>query len=195
LVSLAFTALQLVFVAPFLTALFAKLTSDMYVGAPSDVRTAYRFAVMRIGPILLVTILTGLAVLGGVLLLIVPAFLFYVRFAFASAVVVIEDEHGRGAMRRSWRLARGRFWPLFGTLLLASVLAGIVAGVATVPLTFAAEYIGPSGWPLAAVGSALAAIVTRPFVIVVTVLLYFDLRIRKEGFDLDVQVEQLRLER
>ena len=51
--------------------------------------------------------------------------------------------------------------------------------------------IGPAGWPLYAIGISLAAIITTPFTTLITVLLYFDLRIRKEAFDLEVMAHEM----
>jgi hypothetical protein len=76
-------------------------------------------------------------------------------------------------------------------LILATLISSVVAGVAAIPLTIGAQIIGPAGWPLAALGNALAGIVTRPFALIIVVLLYFDMRIRKEGFDLAVMVQEL----
>ena len=53
--------------------------------------------------------------------------------------------------------------------------------------------IGPAGWPLYAIGLSLAAILTAPFTTLIAVLLYFDLRIRKEAFDLEI-MERTRIE-
>jgi hypothetical protein len=39
--------------------------------------------------------------------------------------------------------------------------------------------------------NALATVITTPFVMLVIVLLYFDLRIRKEGFDIEVMAREL----
>lgn len=189
--SLAFTLIQFFLVTPFLTALFARATADLYLGAEPEISSTLRYAASRLGSILLVSILTGLAMIGGFLLLIVPGVLFYVRFAFGPATVVVEDIKGRKAMGRSWRLARGHFWRLFGSLLLANILVSIVSGIAAVPLALAAQFIGPSGWPLLAVGTSIAEILSRPFAVIVVVLLYFDLRIRKEGFDLAIMTQDL----
>ena len=50
-----------------------------------------------------------------------------------------------------------------------------------------AAWVGfEDGWPLLAVGSIIAQIVVLPFVASATVLLYFDLRVRTEGLDLEM---------
>jgi hypothetical protein len=104
---------------------------------------------------------------------------------------VVEGKKGTKALGRSWRLAKGHFWRLFGTLILAGLMAGIIASVLAIPGNLVADVIGPQGWPVRALGDSLAAVLTTPFTTLITVLLYFDLRIRKEAFDLEVMAQEL----
>jgi len=189
--TLAFSALQFLIIQPFLAGAYARAVSEAYLGRAPDIGSTYRAALPLIPAILWVTILQGLAVLGGVILLVIPAFLFFVRFAFGPAVVVVEGSRGTDAMRRSWRLAKDHFWRLFGTIVLAGIIASIVSGILYLPLGAVATGMGSSGWIVAALGYSLAEVITAPFSIAVTVLLYFDLRIRKEGFDLAVMAEEI----
>jgi len=186
-----FFIVTLLLVNPFLTALYARATSELYLGTKPELNDALRFARSKIGSILLISILTGLAVFGGFILLVIPGIIFFVRFAFANAAMVVEDERGREAMGRSWRLAKGHFWRLFGTLFLITIITTFVTGAIGLPLSLAANAIGPSGWPLAAIGSSVASVIARPLVVIVVVVLYFDLRIRKEGFDITLMIDDL----
>jgi hypothetical protein len=191
LVGLVFTLVLFLFIQPFLTAAFAKAASDVYLGGRPTVKEIYAFALSRLFAILLVTVLTALAVLGGFVLLIVPGVILLVRFAFGPVVVVLEDARGTTAMRRSWRLSRGFFWKILGTLLLASLIATVVSGIVSFPLIAGGLALGSKGWALRAVGGAIGSVITRPFASLVGVLLYFDLRIRKEGLDLEIMAREL----
>lgn len=186
-----FGLVQFLFVVPFLTAAFSRASADAYLGGEPSVGETYRFAISRVRSILWVSFLIGLAVLGGVILLIIPAIIFGIRFTFSAIVVVVEGRRGTQAMRRSWRLSKGSFWKIVGTLLLAGILRGVVRGILGFPFTIAAAQVGSGGWILSAVGSSLAEIVTQPFYAIIGVLLYFDLRIRKEGFDLALMAQEL----
>lgn len=125
------------------------------------------------------------------LLAFVAAVFIFVRLVFGSTVLVIEGLKGTKALGRSWRLVKGKFWRVLGTLTLAGLVAFVVALVISLPLQAAFEAIGPEAWPLAALSDALATVITTPFTILIAVLLYFDLRIRKEGFDLEVMAREL----
>lgn len=179
------------FVQPFLTAATARAAVETYQGHQPTVKSTYRFALSRTHSILLVLFLTALAVLGGFILLIVPGIIFMIRFTFAPTVVVVEGLRGRAAMKRSWRLSREFFWKVLGVTLLAGLLSSLVAGVVAIPLTMVAFAVGAEAWPVSALGSSMGSIVAQPFTSIVGVLLYFDLRIRKEGLDLAVTAQDL----
>ncbi len=103
-----------------------------------------------------------------------------------------------GALRRSWRLVRGRFWRTFGILLFAGVVVTIVGYVIQTGLFIMVGALAAwveagagAGTVLAisfavtgAVGAAIAAIATLAFVSAVLAMLYLDLRVRREGLDL-----------
>lgn len=189
--NVASVLLQLFFIRPFLTGAFAKATSELYVGGIPDIRETYRFALGKVRSILWVSILVVLATIGGTILLIIPGIIFYFRFVFSSIIVVTEDLRGTDALRRSWRLSKKFFWKTFGTLFVAQLLTSIIGGILTIPFAIVSGIIGPAGWPLMAIGNALGQIVTLPFLTTIVVLLYFDLRIRKEGLDLTMMVEDI----
>jgi hypothetical protein len=186
---------QFLFVRPLLTAAIARASAEAYLGNRVLVGPTLRFALTRVHSILWISILSSLAALLGFVLLIVPGIIVLVRFAFGSTVLIVERRKGSKALGRSWRLAKGHFWKLFGAFILAFLMAGVVASVLSIPANLAFAAIGPSGWPIAAVGDSLAAVLTQPFTTLITILLYFDLRIRKEAFDLEVMAQEIAASR
>lgn len=190
-VSLAMFAVQFLIVQPFLLAATARAAADVYLGTPVTIGGTYRYALGRLPSILLITILSTLAALLGFVLLIVPGIIVLVRLAFAPVALVVEGHRGSGALRRSWRLTKGFFWRTLGTLLLSGLIVGIVSGILSIPGEMAVQALGPDAWPISALVTALATVLLTPFGTVVIVLLYFDLRIRKEGFDLEVMAREL----
>jgi hypothetical protein len=75
-----------------------------------------------------VTILAGLAVVGGLLLLVIPGIIFATWFYMSAYVVIEEGLSGTAALRRSRELTRNRFWDALGSmsLLQAPSILGIV---------------------------------------------------------------------
>ena len=120
------------------------------------------------------------------------------RLSLTLPAVVLERVSPRMAIRRSWQLSQGSFWRLFGILWLTAIVVGIAGYVVTIPFfVFEVAVLGASGGLLtasastsvavlvaSAVGSVISATVTRPFSAGVSVLLYADLRMRREGLDL-----------
>jgi hypothetical protein len=190
-VTLILSGIQLLLITPFLTAAVARASADVYLGHPVLVGRTFRFAVSRIHSILWISILSALALILGFLLLVIPGLIVLVRYLFGSTVLVVEGKKGAAALGRSWRLAKGHFWKIAGTYVLAWIMAVVLSNILVIPGSLAFAAIGPAGWPIFAVAASLAAILTTPFTTLVAVLLYFDLRIRKEAFDLEVMAQEL----
>ena len=72
LTSIVLGAIQFLVVQPFLIAAVAKASADVYLGRPVLVGPTFRFAVSRIHSILWISILSGLAIILGFVLLVVP---------------------------------------------------------------------------------------------------------------------------
>jgi hypothetical protein len=192
--AVAFAAIQLLIVQPFLVAAVARAAADVYLGESISIGGTYRYALRRLPAILWITLLTTIATLLGFVLLIVPGVLALVRLAFAPAALVVEGHRGMGAVRRSWRLTAGFFWRTLGTLLLSGLIVAIVSGIIGIPGELALQALGPGAWPISALVNALATVLVTPFGMLVVVLLYFDLRIRKEGFDIEMMARELATE-
>lgn len=118
----------------------------------------------------------------------------YIGTAFVMALFVpvapiigVEGTGAADALRRSIRLTRERYFPTMGVALLMGVVGWLLANaLSALPQALAAWVGFEDGWPLLALGSIIAQIVVLPFVASATVLLYFDLRVRTEGLDLEM---------
>jgi hypothetical protein len=138
------------------------------------------------------------AVLLGFLAAAVLDVWFWVMLSMVTPVVVLERQRPLAALARSWRLVRRSFWRVFGILLLVAVIVGIAGLILGLPFTFAAGAAsfgnlgqalqpGITGHFISAVGGIVSGTVTIPISAGVTVLLYVDLRMRREGLDLILQ--------
>ncbi|MFM9920788.1 hypothetical protein [Lacisediminihabitans sp. H27-G8] len=125
------------------------------------------------------------------------------KLALVPSALMIERMTLRSAVARSWSLTEGYFWRTFGISALVAVIVGIVSQVVTFPINFiapiATSLIDPQGQNgtgtvvLVAVLSLLVIVVAVVFQSITSVvqsattgLLYLDLRIRKEGLDLEL---------
>jgi hypothetical protein len=146
------------------------------IGDPVDIEASYRWGLRRFGSVLLVAVLVGLMVVVGFLLLIIPGIIFIVFLSVSIPALVVENLRGREAMRRSWNLVSGHFWHVLVVILVATIITGIVTSL-----------LGAIGntWFVNWIFTAIAQVLTVPFTALVTVLLYLDLRARKEALTPD----------
>lgn len=145
------------------------------VGTVPSVGSSYGAAFSRLGALLVVALLTGLAVVGGFLLLIVPGFIVLVRLIVGVPAVVVEAKRGTEALSRSWALTRGHGWRIFGAMLVVLIVVGIFNGILTGPLG--------DDWVAQGIAAAVASVLTTPYVTAVIALLYVDIRVRTEELD------------
>jgi hypothetical protein len=111
----------------------------------------------------------------------------YPLFVMVAPVVALEGLSFGKALGRSRRLASRRYWSVMGITLLASLVAYILGQILGIVPSITALLIGLRwGWLLLALGSSLTALIVTPVAGLTATLLYFDARIRTEGFDLQV---------
>jgi hypothetical protein len=168
-----------------LTGAITRAVAAEVAGEDPSVEQSYRFGFHRLGSVLLVSVLVGLAIIGGLILLIIPGIWIAVRLCVSIEALVVEGRRGTQAMGRSWGLVGGHWWHAFFTLLVAALLTGIVNAVITAPFS-------ATGWLVQGVAAAVATVVTLPYGVLVGVLLYLDLRARKERLTMDALRADLR---
>jgi len=71
-----------------------------------------------------ISILTGIIIAAGILLLIIPGIIFAVWFAFALFILVVEGLKGTKALRKSKEYVRGRWWSVFIRIVAGSIMIG-----------------------------------------------------------------------
>jgi hypothetical protein len=117
------------------------ITYQALTGAlPVTAGDATRASAARFGTLWLVALASGLLLIIGLVLLIVPGVIAGVGFCTASAVVMAENKNTVPAMERAWDLSRGQRWRLVGLaglllvaslgVLLLGVIVGAILGVA-----------------------------------------------------------------
>ncbi|CDO07655.1 putative transmembrane protein [Mycolicibacterium cosmeticum] len=168
-------------------------------------------ALEAVGAILLVGVAVGLTVVAVVvgdaaagflvgipLLLGLVILMVYLgtMLSFVPPLIVLERLPILAAVQRSFALIRNDFWRVFGIRLLATMVAGMIAGAVAVPFSFGGQILllasettaaAVVGLVLISVGAAIGQILTSPFTAGVVVLQYTDRRIRAEAFDLVLQ--------
>src|SRR5215211_6273981 len=161
-----------------LTGAITRAVAAEVAGEDPSVEQSYRFGFHRLGSVLLVSVLVGLAIVGGLILFIIPGIYIGVRLCVSIEALVVEGRRGTEAMGRSWGLVSGHWWHAFGTLVVGGLLTGIVNAVITTPF-------GNTSWFVQGLVAAVATVITMPYGVLVGVLLYLDLRARKENLTME----------
>jgi hypothetical protein len=131
-------------VPAYVTALHVVAVLRLAEGERPTVSEALRAAARRALPALGATALYLLAVIGGLILLIVPGVILGVRLYFSAQAAVVDNLGPADALRRSNELVKGRWWQTLGRLLLSGIvfsLIGIPFGIAFATLDFGVVYV------------------------------------------------------
>jgi hypothetical protein len=179
------------------TAACVKAISDIYLDQPTDIGTSLRFALRRLGSLLWLEIMTYVLLALAFVAIIIPGIWLYAAWSVAVPALLIEGCRGWGALRRSFRLVRGRWWPTAGVLLVAAFMTSVISGaleggLVAISLTSGASVVLTV--VVVSLAAGLASMLTRPFQAAVITVLYYDLRVRHEGYDVALLAEQLGIE-
>ena len=179
----AIGALIAVLISAVLQAAILRAAAQATIGDPVDVEASYRYGLKRLWSVILVSILVGLVVAVGFILLVIPGIIFLVFLSVSIPVLIVEGRRGTEAMGRSWNLVKGNFWHAFGVIVVAALIVGIISGIIGA--------IGGHNWAVRWIFTSIAQILTVPFASLVSVLLYLDLRARSESLSADTLRQEL----
>lgn len=167
------------FVFALLGGAMAHMGSAAYLGGTVDVAATLRATVPRVPSLVGATLLFALMLVPTAILLFLPALYLAPKYFAINAVIVLENKGAFKSFARAGQLSKGRVGSILVTLLLVFVIYLVMA--TTINLVARAA-LGPM---LSVLVSSLFTIVTYPIVNLVVLLLYYDCRIRAEGFDVE----------
>ena len=129
LVGLILVVLVIVQLLSTIALTYAALASEQIT-----LEVAYKKGLELFFPYLLITILTAVAIIGGLIILIIPGLIALVWFAFAPYILISENERGFEALSRSRNYVKGRWFPvagrlfaLIGVFFIAALVLGLLA--------------------------------------------------------------------
>jgi uncharacterized membrane protein len=161
-----------------LTAILVYGTVSSLRGRPAGLGDCISNGLRYSGPVILVSLVIGLLVTVGTLLLIVPGLIMMVIWWVAVPVAVVEEEGIGGSMRRSAALTSGNRWRVFGLILILIVISVVLF----VPLQFLGAVLG-------FYALLILAWVVNAFIMMVSAVTsgvaYYHLRVAKEGADIN----------
>ncbi len=210
-INLLVTVVYLVLVSGIASAALTRLAADAYLDAqaPSgSLLGAYAAIGDRWGPLVRAIAVYILLILAGLIWTLIPCIGWFTGpgmmvvmagmvLPLVAPVVVLENHGARESIRRSWELVRGRFWWVFGFMVLLYLFNWVVVGGPSLLTGFALGFVLPeqlaSDNPellnniqvtVQAVVNMVFNLLYLPLQLSCLTLLYFDLRVRQEGLDL-----------
>jgi len=176
------------------------VVSESYLGRAITAREALSRSTPFLGPLILASVSIGLLAIVGLILFVVPGLIVICGLALTVPAIVVESAPAMDGMGRSWTLTKGYRLRMFGLFVLIFLLIlfpyiavmgafGMAAALlaSTVDRAVAAAII--------LFGTVIAAVVQlllSPLYQAALVVTYYDLRVRKEGFDLEVLATALK---
>jgi len=165
--------------------------SDLFLGRETSVRNSYTGAKGHILTVIGIMILSGLATGIGFIFLIIPGIYLACRLAVSVPVSVVENDSPVASMERSMELTRDYAGQMFLLLLLVFVLTYVVAVLLQFPVMFfaisaamAKHQVSLGVTAYSYIAEFLSQVLVGPIGTISAALMYYNLRVRKEGFDI-----------
>ena len=178
--------------------------SAAFLGQPTDMRSAVKAMRGKVGALLAATILSSILIGLGLMVCIIPGVWLALSWLLVSEVVVLEGLKPWAALERSRELmrvktdkglVRNNVTKASVIILIMFILGAVAGAIVTIPLIIMAVIQGASHQAVGHFGifqivqGLLTSVVhaaVAPIGVVAMILFYYDIRIRKEGFDLEV---------
>jgi hypothetical protein len=148
----------------------------------------------QVGNLFGVTLLNGLVIMVATLFLIIPGIYMSCRLVTSVPAALLEDLGPRDSLTRSYGLTKDFAGRAFVIYVLYFFLLSAAAMLLTFPFSIAMvmNMKHPETmriWmALSHVGGFLAGVLVTPFFMIATCVFYYDLRVRKEAFDLQLMM-------
>jgi hypothetical protein len=213
-VSYVILLLSIILVNGLATAALARAVGNSYLGEKTGIFEAYGRSLgswaklllaMFIGAIITVLMFVFFMIpcigwlFGGGLLV----YFMYIIFPLIPTVIVLERKSALSAIRRAWDLVRRRFWWVLGFVLVLWLFARLAISGPVALISMATNLLLLSFFPLEdqttlltirtivnQVTALALQLIYTPLEITAFSLMYFDLRVRTEGFDLNLMMDE-----
>ena len=166
-------------------AVLTVCASQAYLGEPVNVGVAVRQALPRWPLVLIAAALRFVMVIVGLFLFFVGALYPASRFFAVTPALVLEGVGLGTAFSRASTLSKGRKWHIILTMGLAFIIYLVLA----FGIVLSTQLIG--SLVVQVIVMAIFTIVGYPVVAIAGTVLYYDLRIRSEGLDIELMAGAL----
>jgi hypothetical protein len=169
--------------------------SEIYLGRSITIAESFRRVSGELLSLFGVVMLNGLATLAGFICLIIPGVYILCRLIVCVPAALMENIGARDSLERSFELTRDNAGRAFVILLLYFAVAFAAAGLFAWPFLIIMVVVAQKNpsqmiiWlQLMQVGSFVANVLVTPILTIASAILYYDLRVRKEAFDIQLMM-------
>lgn len=170
------------------TGLVIEIISRKYLGENMPISKYVKNTLPRIVPLIFAVFLVGILTSLGFVLLVIPGIVIMLGLALTNEVIIIERIGIIAAMKRSWKLAEKQRGFIFGVLMIFGIISVIiilpVAGIFNTVILRGVQDPDSYLFTNTIINTTIGAVI-EPFSVCGLILLYYNLRITKEGFDLE----------
>jgi len=174
------------------------VVAENYMGRRLEAGEAFSRASPFIGRLIMLALLSGLVIGVGFVLLLIPGLILLAGLILGTPALVLEGlPTATGAMARSWTLTRGHRRRVLGGLFVVGVLLFLpflaAGGMAATSLPLEGDPTAPlsPGFLTAVTAAAVLQTLIYPLLYCALTVMYYDLRVRKEAYDLEVLAQDL----
>jgi len=180
------------------TGLMAAVMGRAALGREVTFAIVWRDVQPRLLPLLGVAFVYAVITTIGLMLCIIPGVLAWVFWALAAPALVLERGTFREAFARSVKLVGGAFWRVLGVLVLARIIQSFFENIIQLPFALGTgvfdqvlnpgkvSVLSTGDQLLASAGQVVSGTIAIPFFTLVTVIVYLDQRMRREGMDIEL---------
>ena len=184
---------------PLMNAVLTRAISRRYMGEQIQIMNSYKFLKGKVIMFILTSLTAGVLIGLGFIALIFPGIILALRYALISPVMALEGKTGMDALKRSSELMKknqGKYMLLLlimmGLALVIVMCVGIPFGILNFLLLSREQMPAESSLPLLMaaiinfITRILQAVILTPVWMTAMTLFYYDVRVRKEGFDMEM---------
>ncbi len=172
--------------------------SEIYLGRSITIAESFRRVSGELLRLFGVVVLNGLATFAAFLCLIIPGVYILCRLIVCVPAALMEDIGARESLERSFELTRDNAGRAFVILLLYFAVAFAAAALFAWPFTIIMVVVAQKNpsqmilWlQLTQVGTFVANVLVTPILTIASAILYYDLRVRKEAFDIQLMMNPM----
>lgn len=168
-----------------MSASLVRLSAEAYLGRDMEIGAAITEVLPRVPSILAATLIRIVLIFVSALLLVIPAFWMFARTFAVTPVIVLERADVARALNRSAQLSNDRKLAILGCYALTFLIFYVV----TLAFGFVAALVG--GGILFTLITTISTVVIYPVIGIMEMVLYYDTRIRMEGYDVELMASSL----